>query len=151
VRFTVFGGGDAGLLARLRRLPRVHVRGYYRAGSLPELLRHESVDLALLLSIWPESYGLTLDECRAAAVPVLAFDHGAIAERIRAEGGGVLVPPGAGASGVAAALASDTALRDLEVGAASAISSPERAAASMRDVYARGLRPAGPPGTGGSS
>ena len=66
------------------------MRGYYRAGSLPGLLRRESVDLALLLSIWPESYGITLDECRAAGVPVVAFDHGAMGERLRWEGG----PPG---------------------------------------------------------
>ncbi len=65
LRFTVFGGGDPSILSRLRRLPRVKVRGYYRAGSLPGLLRRESVDLALLLSIWPETYGITLDECRA--------------------------------------------------------------------------------------
>jgi glycosyltransferase involved in cell wall biosynthesis len=88
LRFTVFGGGDPALLMRLSRLPRVHVRGYYRAGSLARLLREEAVDLALLLSIWPESYGLTLDECRAAGVPVVAFDHGAMGERIECAGAG---------------------------------------------------------------
>jgi len=101
LRFTVFGGGDAEILARLRRLPRVKVRGYYRSGSLPVLLRRESVDLALLLSIWPEAYGITLDECRAAGVPVVAFDHGAMGERVRYEGGGTLVPAGKGAPGIA--------------------------------------------------
>jgi glycosyltransferase involved in cell wall biosynthesis len=49
--------------------------------------------MALLLSPTPESYGLTLDECWAAEVPVLALDHGAPAERIREMGGGVLVSP----------------------------------------------------------
>src|SRR6202035_736868 len=71
----------------------MRIRGYYRAGSLPRLLRRDGVDLALLLSIVPESYSLVLSECRAAGVPVVAFDHGAVADRIRAEGGGLLVAP----------------------------------------------------------
>jgi O-antigen biosynthesis protein len=54
----------------------------------------------------PEAHGLTLDECALAGVPVVAFDHGALAERIRAAGGGVLVPLAAGAAGIQQALAS---------------------------------------------
>ena len=105
LRWSVYGGGDPELLRRLRRLPRVRVRGYYRSGSLVERLRRDRVDLALLLSIVPESYSLALSECRAAGVPVIAFDHGAIADRVRQRGGGLLVDPEAGAAGVAAHVA----------------------------------------------
>ena len=105
LRWSVYGGGDPELLRRLRRLPRVRVRGYYRSGSLVDRLRRDRVDLALLLSIVPESYSLALSECRAAGVPVIAFDHGAIADRVRRRGGGQLVDPDAGAAGVAARLA----------------------------------------------
>ena len=100
LRWSAYGGGDPELLLRLRRLPRVKVRGYYRAGSLIERLRRDEVDLALLLSIVPESYSLALSECLAAGVPVVAFDHGAIADRLRRHGGGLLVEPGAGAAGI---------------------------------------------------
>ena len=62
-------------------------------GSLVDVLRRDRVDLALLLSIVPESYSLALSECLAAGVPVVAFDHGAIAERVRRHGGGLLVEP----------------------------------------------------------
>jgi glycosyltransferase involved in cell wall biosynthesis len=103
--FTVYGGGEAALLRRLRRLPGVAVRGYYPAGALPGLLRRDRIDLALLLSIVPESYSLALSECRLAGVPVLAFDHGAVADRLRAEGGGLLVDLAAGAAGVAEGVA----------------------------------------------
>jgi glycosyltransferase involved in cell wall biosynthesis len=103
-RWSVFGSGEPRLLLRAKRLG-VRVLGHYRAGSLPRRLREERVDLALLLSIWPETFSLTLSECRAAGVPVLAFGHGAISERVAAEGGGILVPPAEGAEGVAAALA----------------------------------------------
>lgn len=105
LRWSVYGGGDPELLRRLRRLPRVQVQGYYRAGSLIDRLRRDRVDLALLLSIVPESYSLAFSECRAAGVPVVAFDHGAIADRIRTRGGGLLVDPEAGAEGVAVRLA----------------------------------------------
>lgn len=101
----VFGGGDRDTLRRLRALPRVQVHGYYRAGSLPARLRAARIDRALLLSIVPEAHGLTLEECALAGVPVVALDHGALGERIRASGGGVVVPVEAGAAGVLAALA----------------------------------------------
>jgi glycosyltransferase involved in cell wall biosynthesis len=104
LRWSAYGGGDAELLRRLRRLPRVRVRGYYRSGSLVDRLRRDRVDLALLLSIVPESYSLALSECMAAGVPVAAFDQGAIAERIRRHGGGLLVPPAAGADGIVSLL-----------------------------------------------
>jgi glycosyltransferase involved in cell wall biosynthesis len=103
LRWSAYGGGDPGLLLRLRRLP-VRVRGYYRAGSLVEILQRDRVDLALLLSIVPESFSLVFSECLAAGVPVVAFDHGAIAERLRRHGGGLLVEPAAGAGGIAAAV-----------------------------------------------
>lgn len=105
VRWSVFGSGDPGLLLEARRRG-ARVAGHYRAGSLARRLRAEGVDLALLLSIWPETWALTLSECRAAGVPVLAFGHGAVADRIAAEGGGLLVPPEEGARGVAAMLGS---------------------------------------------
>jgi len=104
LRWSVYGGGEAAQLARLRSLPSVTVRGYYRNGTLPRRLRRDRVDLALLLSIVPESYGLALGECAAAGVPVLAFDHGALGERIRSLGAGWLVALSAGPTGVAAAI-----------------------------------------------
>jgi glycosyltransferase involved in cell wall biosynthesis len=94
----VFGGGDVELL---RALPRDAVHGYYRADSLPRLLARDRIGLVVLPSIVPESFSLTLSECWSAGVPVVAFDHGAIAERIRAHGGGFLVAPESGAEGIA--------------------------------------------------
>lgn len=104
LEFSVLGGGDAPLLRALRRLPRTRVRGYYRAGALAHHLRSDRIDVALLLSLVPESYGMTLDECWQAGVPVVAFDQGAVAERVRRLGGGLLVPLARGAAGIAEAL-----------------------------------------------
>ena len=90
-RLSAYGGGDPMILRRWRRLPGLQVRGYYRSGSLPAMLRRDHVDLALLLSVVPESYSLVLDECSAAAVPVVAFDLGAFGDRLAA-GAGLLLP-----------------------------------------------------------
>ncbi len=103
VEWTILGSGEAAL-SREARGSGVRVAGHYRAGSLARRLRDEDIDVALLLSIWPETYSLTLSECRAAGVPVLAFGHGAIAERIAAEGGGVVVPVENGAEAIAGML-----------------------------------------------
>jgi glycosyltransferase involved in cell wall biosynthesis len=135
LRWTALGGGDASLLARFRALPGVAVRGYWRTGALPAVLRDSGVDLALLLAIWPEAYGLTLDESWRAGVGVVAFDHGAMAERVRRFGGGRLVPPEEGAEGVA------RAIRQLLAGALPAapgpglLPSPAQAADAHAGLY----------------
>jgi glycosyltransferase involved in cell wall biosynthesis len=142
LRWSALGGGDAGLLARFRALPGVAVRGYWRAGALPLLLRRLKVDLALVLSIWPEAYGLTLDECWRGGVPVVAFDHGAMAERIRGLGGGVLVPPAEGAGGIARAVRRAVDGPRPAVPAPDLLPEPGQAAAAHLDLYrALGLLP----------
>jgi glycosyltransferase involved in cell wall biosynthesis len=143
LRWTALGGGDAGLLARFRALPGVAVRGYWRAGALPTTLRDLGVDLALLPSIWPETYGLTLDECWRAGVPVVAFDHGAMAERVHRLGGGFLVPPAEGAEGIARAVRQALSGPLPDVPAPGLLPDPAQAAAAHLDLYrALGLLPA---------
>jgi glycosyltransferase involved in cell wall biosynthesis len=97
----IFGGGDEELLRALRRMPNVFVHGYYRAGSLPSLLHKHAIGLALLPSIVPESYSLTLSECWLAGVPAVGFNHGAQAERIARSSGGWVAPLDEGAAGIA--------------------------------------------------
>ncbi|HEV7766183.1 MAG TPA: glycosyltransferase [Thermoanaerobaculia bacterium] len=100
IEWFVFGGGNTDVLNALRTETDVRIHGQYAMGELPQLLAKNDIDLVLLLSIEPELYSLTLSESWLAGVPVLAFAHGAIEERVSEEGGGVLVPLEAGASGV---------------------------------------------------
>ncbi|MEH3117815.1 MAG: glycosyltransferase [Methylorubrum populi] len=67
----------------------VRETGLYRsdAAALAEIARLDP-DLALLPSIWPETYCYTLSLALAAGVPPVVFDLGAQAERLRAIGGG---------------------------------------------------------------
>jgi glycosyltransferase involved in cell wall biosynthesis len=102
VEWHVFGGGDLELLRAIRGLPHVTVHGYYGVEALPRLLARHHIGLAVLPSIAPETFGLTLSECWRAGVPAVALDHGALGDRIRVRGGGLLAPPAAGAAGMAA-------------------------------------------------
>jgi len=143
--WSAYGGGDPALLARLRRAG-VRLRGYYRPGALPALLRRDRIDLALLPSIVPESFSLVLSECRAAGVPVLAFDLGAVGERLREGGGGLTVPLAEGAAGLAALAAAVVAgERTIPPWRGPAEPQPRQAAARWREIYRELAATAAPP------
>jgi GT2 family glycosyltransferase/glycosyltransferase involved in cell wall biosynthesis len=88
LKFVVVGYSDRD--AELKSLG-VEVTGPFPEGQGAELLRAKNVDLAWFPAVWPETYSYTLsDAIRAGAMPV-AFDFGAIAERIRANDWGYLM------------------------------------------------------------
>lgn len=74
-------------------LPRhVHVHGPYLREEVVSRIAAIRPHLGAVLSIWPETYCHTLTELWAAGVPVVAFDIGAVGERIEESGAGWLVP-----------------------------------------------------------
>ena len=106
----------------------------------------------MILSIWPETYCHTLTELWSCGVPVIAFDFGAVGERIRAHGGGWLVSGASDAdrdpAAVLAALdrvaaASDRADRIADILRWQEEAGAEATTRRMADAYAdtyRGLR-----------
>ena len=98
---TSYGDSDFELLQELKSAAQVRVRGYYRSGRLTSLLVRDGVDVAVLPSIWPESYGLVVDECLRAGIPVVAFDLGAVGPRLTRLGVGRIVASELGARGLA--------------------------------------------------
>ncbi len=92
LEFVVVGytSADAPLLAT----GKVFITGRYADGEAPYLLQREHPDVAWLPSVWPETWCYALDYALAAKLPVLAFDLGAIAERVRSAGAGALVALG---------------------------------------------------------
>jgi glycosyltransferase involved in cell wall biosynthesis len=79
---------------RLMDTGRVFVTGPYRPDEAIALIRAQDAALALLPSIWPETWCLGLTELLRAGLRVAAFDTGAPAERIRRTGRGFLLPLG---------------------------------------------------------
>lgn len=103
MRFTVIGHtlDDE----RLLDAGPVFVTGAYRSDDeLAGLIAAERPSLVFLPSIWPETWSYTLSHAWAAGLAVVAFDIGAIAERIRARGHGLLLPLGLSPAAVNVAL-----------------------------------------------
>jgi len=90
LRFTLIGSsaGDAAL-----RRAGVTVTGRYREGQAGALLDAHRPHLVFLPAIWPETWSFVQSIALARGTPVVAFDHGAIAQRLRRLGCGTLLPP----------------------------------------------------------
>ena len=91
----VFGGTDAfGYGDSLRNLglgSRLLLHGGYRREEIFEQLAAATIDLVAFLPPWPETFSYTLSEALGAGIPVIVSDQGALPERVRAEGVGVVV------------------------------------------------------------
>ena len=70
------------------------ITGGYAPDEAVPLIKAQNATLALLPSIFPETWCRTLGEAWRAGLRVVAFDIGAQAERIRGTGRGVLLPLG---------------------------------------------------------
>ena len=68
------------------------------------MIRQHAVHLAWLPSVWPETWCYALGGALRAGLPVVAFDLGAQAERLRATGRGRLLPLGLPAAAINNAL-----------------------------------------------
>jgi glycosyltransferase involved in cell wall biosynthesis len=70
----------------------VEVTGFYRAEDLDRLIEEASPHVVFLPSIWPETWSFVLGAALGHGLPVVAFDIGAPAERLRRLGRGHLLP-----------------------------------------------------------
>jgi O-antigen biosynthesis protein len=87
--------------------------GPFERDQQRDLIANIDPDLSALLSICSETYSHTLTESWALGIPVIATDIGAVAERIRKHGGGILLPVNdsdAGAAQVRSLLTDPSAL-----------------------------------------
>ena len=91
---------------RLLATGRVFVTGEYRPEEAVALIRSQQASLALVTSIWPETWCFTLTEAWQAGLTAACFDIGAPAERIRRTGNGFVLPLGLSAGAINQALIS---------------------------------------------
>lgn len=75
---------------------KVFVTGPYQDREFDALVRREHPDVIWLPSVWPETWCYTLSHALGTGAPIVAFDIGAIAERLRALRLGRLLPLGTG-------------------------------------------------------
>lgn len=67
------------------------VHGSYQRNELPGLFGQYSIKAALIPSVWPETFSYTTSEAILLGYPVICFDVGAPAERIKKYNCGVVV------------------------------------------------------------
>ena len=57
--------------------------GNYELDQLPKIVEKRKIDIFLIPSVWPETFSYTTGEVMAMGYPVIVFDMGAPAERVR--------------------------------------------------------------------
>jgi glycosyltransferase involved in cell wall biosynthesis len=92
IEFHVFGRIDMPYddILRTLNLPHVHIHGGYKPEDSCNQLA--TCDVALMLSIWPETYVLTVSEAWRAGVVPIVTDTGALGERVTNNVNGFKVP-----------------------------------------------------------
>jgi len=92
IEFHIFGrvDGEYGWLKNSKSLPYVHVHGGYKPSCLPTELYFCHVSLHL--SIWPETYCLTLSEAWDCGLVPVVSDIGALGERVTDGVNGLKIP-----------------------------------------------------------
>jgi glycosyltransferase involved in cell wall biosynthesis len=94
---------------------RVFVTGPFAANESVGLIKAQNASLALLPSIFPETWCLTLSEAWRAGLRVVAFDIGAQAERIRRTGRGIVLPLAVTSARINDVIVAETALTRQEL------------------------------------
>jgi GT2 family glycosyltransferase len=90
LRFVVIGyTNDDG---SFHNLPNVRILGRYEDAGIDKILRAESLTLSFFPAVWPETFSYTLSIAFRHRLFPVAFDLGAISERIRTTGFGSLLP-----------------------------------------------------------
>lgn len=80
------------------------VHGPYDEPEAAELLRAYGAQVVLFPNVAPESFSYALSDAWSAGIPVIVPPDGALAERVRAHGGGWILPAPFGADDVLALL-----------------------------------------------
>ena len=89
IRFFIIGNPYEKLS---KDYPNLTIVGGYNRNQLSNILRQHSIELALLLSVIPETFSYTLSEAVLNGIPVMALDLGALRERISRYKVGFLIP-----------------------------------------------------------
>jgi GT2 family glycosyltransferase len=91
VQFILIGHTDHAVL-NSGSLKNMTLTGKYKDDEIEELLRHYQPHIALIPSVWPETYSYTLSIALRYGIYPIVFDLGAPARRIKELGFGSILP-----------------------------------------------------------
>ncbi len=61
----------------------IHIYGSYKRDELPDIIEKLNINVVLFPSIWPETFSYVVEEIIEMDLPIIAFDIGAPAERLK--------------------------------------------------------------------
>lgn len=88
IKYHLFGLNQVPVLEKNKKLIN---HGPYRRVELPKLLTENKIDLVCLISLCPETFSYTLTEVASAGIPVITFNIGAIADRVKKDNLGYII------------------------------------------------------------
>jgi len=68
-----------------------HATGRYDRNDLPQIIENEQIDMFIIPSIWPETFSYTTQEIMMMEMPLMVFDLGAPAERVKSYSKGYIM------------------------------------------------------------
>lgn len=74
--------------------PGINVHGSYTVRDLPEIVRERGINVILMPSIVPETFGYTISEAMEMGLPIVAFNIGAQGNRVKQYQFGKVIPLG---------------------------------------------------------
>lgn len=75
----------------LKKYKNIYVSGEYNKNYLSKIVEERNLSIFLLLSIWPETFCYVADEIREMGFPIITYNIGAHAERIKDKDAGWLI------------------------------------------------------------
>ncbi len=78
IRVVVIGALDLRVVSK-----RLRITGRYERKDLVDLIEANGVNMLFFPSIWPETFSYVVEETMRLRLPIVAFDLGAPAERLR--------------------------------------------------------------------
>jgi glycosyltransferase involved in cell wall biosynthesis len=72
----------------------IHATGHYKHADLAELIKRHNIHMALMSSVYPETFSYVTHELMQLEVPIICFDLGAQAEVVRPYAKGCVIRSG---------------------------------------------------------
>ena len=69
----------------------LHITGRYKREDLPKIINKHKIDIFFIPSIWPETFSYTTQEIMMMQMPLMVFDLGAPAERVKSYEKGFII------------------------------------------------------------
>ncbi|MBR6685074.1 MAG: glycosyltransferase [Alphaproteobacteria bacterium] len=72
------------IIGNMRPAPKnIRIYGRYKTDDLPRIMEKQKIDAVFIPSVWPETFSYTTSEAMSMGLPVICFDMGAPAERVK--------------------------------------------------------------------